>query len=169
MPVYGPSASGSLIGTGRLSKLAIDVTAWPVGATKLVTVTGGLVRIESMSLKAPIAWTSAGAPTIDFSFTAFGTARIMSGLGLADFTTRSRYSTTTGSANVAGMVGASEAVLDPAGNALNWAGATQKSIGAILDSADHGIWVKLGVAVLTAGTLDILIIYTPLTPGATLT
>lgn len=137
----------SVIGSGVLIK-TLDPTTWSVGANNIVTVSGGAVRIEALAFRVTTTLTSGGAATLAVGDTS-NANRYSPARAVATITVGKMLDTTSG-----WIVGA----LDP----MTGTKLFMNSVG------NPNLIATVATAVFTAGAIEIVVIYTPLTSGATL-
>lgn len=163
--LVNPAGGGatSIIGSLTLVKSNINAAGWIVGSNPLCIVSaGGLVRLESFSLRVTTAFTSGGAPTFllqiagNASWQWPSAAVSLANMGLNTFVSAAVSVFGTGvapdaaySANGAITPAAPRIVSDQ----INGTGA---------------VTAQVGTAVYTGGQCELVVIYTPLKAGSTL-
>ena len=166
--LYNPAAPGSLIGSGIVRK-TFSANAWALGANTLLTANGH-VRIESFFAIVTAGFTSGGAATLSIGTVGdSGYFTVGGSVILGALTLNAIFGINNGAVQVtAGINGQS----DPT------SGGENRTPPAIASTINRGhlnlrnggvIIASVGTAVYTGGTLDLIIIYTPLSAGATLT
>lgn len=163
--VTAPPAAGSVVGSGLLRK-TVDPTAWGVGNNVVVTPAGGAIALISLSIRVLVTLTSGGAATLAFDVGAGGILVPASALGVLTAGNMAGYDASLTNAGFS----------NPATNVKRDLVAMLTSsfgqgIGGILINsvANGGLRAVVGTAVFTAGSIEIVASYTPLTLGATLT
>lgn len=140
-----PGGSGSMLGVNILRK-TLDPTTWSVGVNNLATIAGGAVRIDAWAYRVTITCGSGGAATVS----------------IGNAVTANRYAAVTA---VAGMTAGMQllAATPVAEVAANWAFVIQNSVGSA------NITATVAGAVFNAGSIEMVVVWSPLTSGATLT
>lgn len=140
-----PGGSGSMLGVNILRK-TLDPTTWSVGVNNLATIAGGAVRIDAWDYRVTTTCGSGGAATVS----------------IGNAVTANRYAAVTA---VAGMTAGVQllAATPVAEVAANWAFVIQNSVGS------PNITATVAGAVFNAGSIEMVVVWSPFTSGATLT
>ncbi len=139
---------GSVIGS-EVFRTTLDPTTWTVSTQNIATISGGAVRIETMALWITTTLTSGGSATLAIGETG-NTQRFMATTAVAQLTAGKFL-------NIAG--GSNGEILQTRPTAFP---RHMNSVGS------PNITATVGTAVFNAGVIELVIIYTPLTSGATI-
>lgn len=159
--VAGGGSGGAVLATNILRK-TIDPTTWIVGNNTLALVAGGMVRIDSLAFRILTTFASAGAPTLDI--TAHGAPLTGAPFALAALQAGGIIARVPGTANLAMIT--VNLTADGAGST----GAN--SVGGMILASGFNppqIRAAVAVAVYTAGSIEMVCVWAPLSSGATLT
>lgn len=158
--VAGGGAGGSVLATNILRK-TLDPTTWIVGNNVLATIAGGVVRIDSLVFRVLTGLVSATG-TLDIQL--HGISLLTAPLPQGNLLINELIARGPGAASGADRLNALAADLAGAGSASNqggqfgFSGFTAPNIRAVV-----------ATAVFTAGSLEMDLVWAPLTSGATVT
>ena len=160
--LVNPSAGG-LVGSQDIHK-TFNASALIVGSNTLLTVTGGVVRLESFIFRVTQAFTSGGAPTFQLLWpgsVTMSNAAALAALTLGAMSVRDAATTITIRNTYA--AGYTDPATMPNPTATAGFGTIVNS-----DLSPAAVLGNVVGAVYTGGAFVIDCVYTPITPGATL-
>lgn len=158
-----PPASGAVLGSGILRK-SIALNGLLVGNNQLVAIAGGLLRVDSWGFRVTTAATSGGAPTLDLNIQG-GASLLTAPFAVADLALGAylRGASGGGRSLATTVPGGSDPAIPALGGALIPTGTQINSQNGV--DALRGV---VAATIYTAGALELIYVYTPLTLGAAL-